>query len=598
MEQGRITDTYNEARFRLEASRFLRLAANASTLDEARTPLSAHVSSEQHEAHQQVATASGYVLHVVRDCARALRGMLHRRAEARSGFSVAQAIWDLALGKSRPDLSPAFYAEWTQLVVGLEGRFTDTPAQGDEVPPMQGREAAQRRSDELDALWATVESKMERYPDGLGPEAMERRAARRARIVAELGARDQDFGDWTWQVGHIAREAPELARMVQLSDTESRAIEAARRGRLPVGVTPYYASLMDQEPGGGRDMALRAQVIPPPDYVKHMVANRGNPACSFDFMLEGDTSPVPLVTRRYPAIAIFKPFNTCPQICVYCQRNWEINEAMAEGALAGPAAMEEAMAYLEGHPAIKEVLVTGGDPLGLPDDKLLPILERLAAIPHVDLIRIGTRTPVTMPMRVTPALALALGNLRVPGRRELQVVTHVEHPYELTDDLVVAVDRLRRAGVSVYNQLVYSFYVSRRFEAAKLRMLLKRVGIDPYYTFAPKGKTETRAYRVPIARILQEQKEEARLLPGSRRTDEAVYNVPGLGKNHLRAFQHRDLISVLPDGSRVYDFHPWEKGIAARESYVGADVPVLEYLQRLQDTGEDPRDYESIWYYY
>ncbi|MFH1553760.1 MAG: KamA family radical SAM protein, partial [Pseudomonadota bacterium] len=110
----------------------------------------------------------------------------------------------------------------------------------------------------------------------------------------------------------------------------------------------------------------------------------------------------------------------------------------------------------------------------------------------MDLIRIGTRTPVTMPMRITPALARKLGKLRQPGRREIAVVTHVEHPYEITPELVAAIDRLRRQGIGIYNQLVFSFYVSRRFEAARLRMLLKLAGIDPYYTFAPKGKEETR----------------------------------------------------------------------------------------------------------
>jgi len=201
-------------------------------------------------------------------------------------------------------------------------------------------------------------------------------------------------------------------------------------------------------------------------------------------------------------------------------------------------------------------------------------------------------------MRITSALAHALGALRDPGRREVAIVTHVEHPYEITPEMVVAVDRLRRSGIGVYNQLVFSFFVSRRFEAAKLRMLLRVAGIDPYYTFVPKGKAETHAYRVPLARILQEQKEEARLLPGLRRTDEPVYNVPGLGKNYLRAFQHRDLISVLPSGARVYDFHPWEKGIASCDPYVAADVPIVEYLQRLQDLGEDPAEYASIWYYF
>ena len=113
-----------------------------------------------------------------------------------------------------------------------------------------------------------------------------------------------------------------------------------------------------------------------------------------------------------------------------------------------------------------------------------------------------------------------------------------------------------------------------------------------------KGKEETSSYRVPIASLLQERKEEARLLPGSRRTDETVYNVPGLGKNYLRAFQHRDLLAIMPDGARVYNFHPWEKGIVARSPYVGFDVPLLQYLSRLESIGENTDDYESIWYYY
>jgi len=315
-------------------------------------------------------------------------------------------------------------------------------------------------------------------------------------------------------------------------------------------------------------------------------------------MLERDTSPVDLVTRRYPAVAILKPFNTCPQICVYCQRNWEIQEAMAPDALAPPDAVEAACRWLEEHPAVREVLVTGGDPLAMDDELVAGLMERLGGIASVDLIRIGSRIPVTLPLRITDRLVSILAAARIPGRREVCLVTHVEHPYEVTPELVAGVDRLRSRGIAVYNQLVYTYYVSRRFEAARLRLLLRRAGVDPYYTFAPKGKEETAPYRVPLARILQEQKEEARLLPGLRRTDEPVYNLPGLGKNYLRAIQHRDLISVLPDGSRVYEFHSWEKGVAEFDSHVAVDVPVLDYVQRLVAEGEDPAEYASIWYYY
>jgi lysine 2,3-aminomutase len=140
--------------------------------------------------------------------------------------------------------------------------------------------------------------------------------------------------------------------------------------------------------------------------------------------------------------------------------------------------------------------------------------------------------------------------------------------------------------------------VSRRCDAARLRLLLRRCGVDPYYTFVPKGKEETRAYRVPLARLMQEQQEESRMLPGLRRTDEVVYNVPGLGKNHLRAIQQRDVVSILPDGARVYEFHPWDKQLVQRESYLGTDIPIYEYLSRLASVGEDPDDYSSIWYYF
>ena len=114
------------------------------------------------------------------------------------------------------------------------------------------------------------------------------------------------------------------------------------------------------------------------------------------------------------------------------------------------------------------------------------------------------------------------------------IVTHFEHSYEISPQAMHAVQKIRKAGMSVYNQVVYTIENSRRFETAKLRWDLKSIGVDPYYTFNMKGKEETRRYMVPIARILQERKEEARLLPGLDRTDEPVFNVPRLGKNHLR----------------------------------------------------------------
>ncbi|MEW6200595.1 MAG: KamA family radical SAM protein [bacterium] len=588
---------YTKSSLAREAESFFRALAKSTDLKGARRRLYNTTSSAQYELADS--DKHEYRYSVVRDCARALRSMIPERSETRAGFSVVQALWDIACDRSRPDLSPAFFADMIHIFKGLQGKVelgwhTWHGARENLV----GREAAIVRSDYLDSLWGEIESLMRRSTDGLTAAAIARRNLRKAEIQAALGCTDAEWNDWRWQIRNIIRTPDILNRIVNLTPDELERCRRTHEAKLPFGITPYYVSLMDNEPESVRDRAIRYQVIPPSDYIEEMIAHHHERERAFDFMLERDTSPVNLITRRYPAITILKPFNTCPQICVYCQRNWEIDGVMSPGALAPWEEIEKACQWIEFRPAIREVLITGGDPLALADAPLSRILKRVADIPSVDLIRIGTRTPVTMPMRITDSLADHLGALRQPGFREVCVVTHVEHPYEVTPDLVGAVERLRSRGIGVYNQLVYTFYVSRRFEATHLRLLLRRAGIDPYYTFVPKGKEETLSYRVPIARILQEQQEEARLLPGTRRTDETVYNLPALGKNYLRAIQHRDLISVLPDGSRVYVYHPWEKNITRCDAYIGTDVPILNYLDRLARIGENIDDYESIWFYF
>ncbi|OQA88009.1 MAG: Glutamate 2,3-aminomutase [bacterium ADurb.Bin236] len=591
------TERYTKEALKKEAAPFMRVLAKCKDLKSARRRLYNTISSAQYELADS--DNHEHVYSVIRDCARALRSMIPERSEDRAGYSVLQAIWDIACARPRPDLSPAFFADVIHLFNGLQGKVELGwhPWNG-KAENLEGREAAIARSDYLDSLWAEIESLMRHSTDGMTEAAQVCHRQRKTEIQAILGCSEAEWDDWKWQIRNIVRDPETLRRIVNLTPDELERCSRTHAARLPFGITPYYASLMDADPESGKDRAIRAQVIPPSDYLDEMIAHHHERERAFDFMLERDTSPINLVTRRYPAIAILKPFNTCPQICVYCQRNWEIEAAMSPDALAPWDEIENACRWIESHPAIREVLITGGDPLALEDTQLKNILERVANIRSVDLIRVGTRTPATMPMRITDELADLLGSLRSPGKREVCIVTHVEHPYEVTPNLVSAVDRLRRQGIGVYNQLVYTFYVSRRFEAAHLRLLLRRAGIDPYYTFVPKGKEETRSYRVPIARILQEQKEEARLLPGTRRTDETVYNLPGLGKNYLRAIQHRDLISILPDGSRVYVYHPWEKNITRCNAYISADVPILEYLDRLLKIGEDKEDYESIWYYF
>ena len=145
---------------------------------------------------------------------------------------------------------------------------------------------------------------------------------------------------------------------------------------------------------------------------------------------------------------------------------------------------------------------------------------------------------------------------------------------------------------------MFTFFNSRRFETFALRKLLKRCGVDPYYCFNTKGKEETIDFRVPIARLLQEWTEEARLLPGMSRTDTLVFNVPLLGKSYLQSWQDHELIMLLPNGSRVYRFYPWDSMFSVTAPYIYTDVPIYNYLKRLLDVGEDVNDYNSIWYYF
>jgi lysine 2,3-aminomutase len=592
------TLTYNEEDFKQVASDYLTLIANAANVEVARERLFRRITRNQFDTYaNQSEVGEGRVIRV-RDSTRAVRGIVKSRSDQLAGFSVIQAIYDIVRGVVRPDLQPAFYTDLVYMFMGMSGEGPIAALGPFYIREgLEGRQAAVARSKQLDRLWQVVEEWMGRYKHGLQAEVIEKRNRRRRKILSQLGGTDGDWYDWKWHLSRVIKKPTQLRQLIRLSYQEERALKLVEEARLPFGITPYYLSLMDDD-GAGDDRAVRAQVIPPESYVEVVASNKEDFHCSFDFMLEGDTSPIDLVTRRYPAICILKPYNTCPQICVYCQRNWEIDEAMSGSALAPQEKIDQAVKWIADHPAIKEVLVTGGDPAALDDESLLRILQQVADIPHVERIRLGTRTLVTVPMRITDEFVRSLSSLRVPMRREISVVTHVEHPYEITPEMFHAVDKLRAAKINVYNQNVYTFHVSRRFEAALLRRLLKRVGIEPYYTFNTKGKEETVNYRVPIARLMQEQKEEARLLPGLTRTDEAVYNVPALGKNYLRALQHREVISLLPDGSRVYEFHPWEKNIREEKSYVGTDVPILDYLERLAQIGEDVSKYETIWYYF
>lgn len=537
------------------------------------------------------------------------------RNEKIAGFSTLDYLWSLAKDNQEitEEISEGFLEEFIHLFKAMKGKadissgWLKSLLEKDGVKivdftKIKGREAGISRSNYLDKLYEKVHGFINRYPSGCDDKLVKEREENRQKILDYFEANLDDWNDYYWHLKHIFQDKDDLKnlkKLIPLTEEDIKAIEIAIENKIPFGITPYYLSLFDFSRSDRKnDYQVRSQVIPPIHYVTLMKEHRKERSYYFDFMGEHDTSPEELITRRYAMISILKPYDTCPQICVYCQRNWEITGPMMPEAVPSKESLDKALDWFAKHTSMKDVLITGGDPLALGDEQIKYIMDRLCQMEHVINIRWGTRTPVTVPMRITDKLAKLIGSYIEPGKRNVCIVTHIESSSEVTPELAKAVMKFRRQGIYVYNQLVYNLETSRRFQNVAARIAMKKAGVDPYYTFYPKGKEETEDYLVPVARLWQERKEEARLIPGIFRTDEPVFNVPRLGKNHVRAWQDRELIALNKEGRRIYLWHPWEKGIASVEPYIYKDLPIYKYLQELAKRGEDTEEYKSIWYYY
>ncbi|MBN1981890.1 MAG: KamA family radical SAM protein [Chitinivibrionales bacterium] len=440
-----------------------------------------------------------------------------------------------------------------------------------------------------------MNQQFQRFTKGTDPALVARRKGVRETILAYCGGEQPQWQDYRWHLEHLFTTVDAISSIVHLDDRERSGLAQAFQEHISVQITPYYLSLFNPHGRDESDRTIRAQVLPSLAYCTTVAGNRKR-GVNMDYMREHETSPIAAITRRYPHIVVLKVFDSCPQICVYCQRNWEVRGL--ERVAFDERKIDRAITWIKNHHEVSEVLVTGGDPLTLDNATIGRIIDRLADIDSIERIRIGTRTIVTLPCRIDDGFLKLLKTYHKPLRREIVIMTHVESPVELTSETCDAVSKIRQCGISVYNQQVFTYYNSRKFETAFLRKNLKLCGIDPYYSFNTKGKEETVDFRVPIARLLQEQKEEARLLPGVVRTDEAVFNVPGVGKSHLRAWQDHEPIMILHDGRRVYRFHSWESCLRPTQDFLYTDVSIYEYLKRLHDDGEDIDHYQSIWYYF
>ena len=246
---------------------------------------------------------------------------------------------------------------------------------------------------------------------------------------------DVQWDDWRWQLSHRLNTVDELAQVIPLRDEEIAALKANNLFR--VDITPYFASLMD--PNDPND-PMRLQVIPT---AKEMVPFE---SMMEDSLAEDRHSPVPGLVHRYPDRVLMLVTTQCASYCRYCTRSRIVGDASAQFSKSDYDAQID---YIARTPQIRDVLLSGGDPLTLPPQVLDKLLARLRDIPHVEIVRIGSRVPVFMPQRVTDELCLMLHKYH-----PLWMNIHVNHPNEITPELRRACAMLADAGVPLGNQSV------------------------------------------------------------------------------------------------------------------------------------------------
>lgn len=290
-----------------------------------------------------------------------------------------------------------------------------------------------------------------------------------------------DWNDPKWQRRNIIRDLAGLGKLIFLTNDEKAAL-ASTVSEYHLSITPYYASLMDpQDPAD----PIRRQAVP--------LAEEGlvHGHEQSDPLAEENASPVPGLTHRYPDRILLVTTNFCYMYCRHCTRKriWKQGEAAAD-----KAAIDRMVDYIGSHPEIRDALVSGGDPLTLPLERLEYILSRLRAIDHLEIIRIGSRVPVVMPMGITDDMLAVLEK-----HQPVWLNTQFNHPREVTPEAAAAVDRLLRAGIPVNNQTVLLKGVNEQPETMlTLNQALLRAKIRPYYLFQCDPVVGTEHFRTPV----------------------------------------------------------------------------------------------------
>ncbi len=273
------------------------------------------------------------------------------------------------------------------------------------------------------------------------------------------------WNDWRWQLRNSFTTLESLSRIMVLTDDEVYAINKLKN-RLPLRITPYFASLIyDSEPG----TALRRTMIPSGDEMIITEAEMSDP------LNEMGSSPVPGIVHRYPDRALFTVTQFCSSYCRYCTRSHSVGKL---GHLT-KSEWDRAFKYLAEHTEIRDVIISGGDPLTMNDNKIEYLLSNLRAIKHIEILRIGTKVPVVLPQRITPQLVAMLRKYH-----PLYMSLHFGHPAEITEDTKRACEMLADAGIPLGSQTVLLKGINDNPVIMKsLMQKLLTIRVRPYYIY-------------------------------------------------------------------------------------------------------------------
>lgn len=279
-------------------------------------------------------------------------------------------------------------------------------------------------------------------------------------------ATEEQWNDWKWQVSHRISNLEQLKQVINLTDEEERAIKDSE-DLFRLGITPHYATLID--PDDPND-PMRLQAVPKYDELAWADYEMGDP------LHEDVDSPVPGLTHRYPDRVLFLITHECSLYCRHCTRRRIVGDQEAMST----AMLDNVIDYIRRTPQIRDVLISGGDPLAVPDKRLEYVISNLRKIEHVEIIRIGTRMPVVMPQRITPELVAMLKKYH-----PIWLNTHYNHPAELQNPAAkAAMERLADAGIPTGNQTVLLKGVNDcAVVMKKLVHELVKVRCRPYYIY-------------------------------------------------------------------------------------------------------------------